>query len=130
MSLLSRRFFLLALPTVVAAGCSKRHDHSRADLDRARQKLEICLNSWKQGEAPEKLRSGSEPIVFTEEGPRNGLKLLDYEILGSEHTDNEAIRFTVKLSVEDSRARREERQATYAVSLVTSPNAVGRDPMY
>jgi hypothetical protein len=124
----SRRLFLAALPAL-AFGCKGGPKFSQADLDRARQALTTSLDSWKKGEMPEKLRSLPEPILFAEEGPKNGLKLLDYEILGTEHTDAEVMRFTVKLTVQDRRGKREERQATFAVAL-KSPIAVGRDPFF
>lgn len=124
----SRRLFLAALPAL-AFGCKGGPKFSRADLDRARQALTTSLDSWKKGQMPEKLRALPEPILFAEEGPKNGLKLLDYEILGTEHTDAEVMRFTVKLTVQDRRGKREERQATYAVAL-KSPIAVGRDPFF
>jgi hypothetical protein len=125
----SRRLFLAALPAALVLGCKGGHKFSQADLDRARQALETSLDSWKKGERPEKLRALAEPILFAEEGPQNGLKLLDYQILGTEHTDAEVMRFSVKLTVQDRRGKREERQATYAVAL-KSPIAIGRDPYF
>jgi hypothetical protein len=118
----SRRLFLAALLPAVAAGCKRGHRFSQADLDRAREALDTCLGSWKKGEMPEKLRGLPEPIEFAEEGPKKGLKLLDYEILGTEHTDAEVMRFTVKLTVQDRRGQREERRSTYAVALKKNAN--------
>jgi len=114
---------------LLAIGCRRGHGFARADLDRARQVLETCLESWKRGEMPEKLKALPEPIEFAEEGLKKGLRLLDYQILGNEYTDKDAMRFSVKLTVQDPRGRKEERQATYAVVL-TSPIAVGRDPFF
>jgi hypothetical protein len=126
----SRRLFLTALLPPLAFGCKKGgHKFSQEDLDRARRALETSLDAWKKGERPEKLRSLPEPIEFAEEWPRDGLRLLDYQITGTEHTDAEVMRFSVKLTVQDRRGRREERQATYAVAL-KSPIAVGRDPFF
>ncbi len=125
-----RLLFLAILMPVLASGCGKGgHKFSQADLDRARQALETCLDSWKKGEMPAKLRTLPEPIEFAEEGPRDGVKLLDYQITGTEHTDAEVMRFSVKLSVQDRRGRKEERQVTFAVAL-KSPIAVGRDPFF
>ena len=124
-----RILFLVLLPAL-ASGCGKGgHKFSQADLDRARQALETCLDSWKKGELPSKLKSLPEPIEFAEEGPRDGIKLVEYQITGTEHTDAEVMRFSVKLSVQDRRGRKEERQVTFAVAL-KSPIAVGRDPFY
>ncbi|MFO0844162.1 MAG: hypothetical protein U0797_17465 [Gemmataceae bacterium] len=124
----SRRLFLAALPAL-ALGCKAGHKFSQAELDRARHALEATLDSWKRGEPPEKLRSLPEPIQFAEEWPKQGLKLLDYQVLGTEHTDMETMRFSVKLTVQDRRGKREERQVTYVVTL-KSPIAVGRDPLF
>lgn len=127
---IARRVLVFAawIPAL-ALGCGREVAFSQADLDRARQALETCLDAWKRGEMPDKLRALPEPIEFAEEWPRAGTKLLDYQILGTEHTDPETIRFTVALTVQDRRGKREERRVTYAVAL-KSPVAVGRDPFY
>jgi hypothetical protein len=124
----TRRLFLAAL-LALPLGCKGGHKFSQEDLDRARQALTASLDSWKKGETPERLKSLPEPILFAEEWPKSGLKLLDYQILGTEHTDAETMRFSVKLTVQDRRGRKEERQVTYAVAL-KSPIAVGRDPFF
>lgn len=124
-----RKLPLLMLLPLLALGCGRRHPYSQADLDRARQALETALASWKKGERPERLRSLPEPIDFAEEGPRNGLRLLDYEIGDSRNTDAQAMRFSVRLTVQDRRGRRQVREVTYAVAL-KSPIVVGRDPYY
>jgi hypothetical protein len=125
----ARGLWLAGLLAALALSCQGGHRFSRADLDRARQALETCLDSWKSGQRPEKLRTLPEPVEFAEEWPQAGLRLLDYEILGTEHTDAEMMRFSVRLTVQDRRGRREERRSTYAVAL-KSPIAVGRDPFY
>lgn len=129
MTQFARRRFLAAVLPALALGCRRGHKFSKDELEHARNALETCLESWKKGEMPEKLRSLPEPIDFAEEGPKIGLKLISYEILGSEHTDSEVMRFSVKLTVQDRRGKSEERRPTYAVAL-KSPIAVGRDPMY
>jgi hypothetical protein len=123
------RLPLLLLLAALAFGCSRRHSFSQADLDRARTALQTALDSWKKGEMPERLRALAEPIEFAEEGPRNGLRLLDFQIVDDRHTDAQTIRFTVKLTVQDRRGRREQREATYAVGL-KSPIVIGRDPYF
>jgi hypothetical protein len=124
-----RRLFLAALLLALPLGCKGGHKFSQGELDRARQALTTSLDSWKKGEKPEQLRLLPEPILFAEEWPRQGLKLLDYEITGSENTDGETMRFSVKLTVQDRAGKREERKVTYAVAL-KSPIAVGRDPYF
>lgn len=124
-----RRFWIAALLPVVAAGCGGGPTFSQEELERARQALQTSLDSWKRGDLPEKLRGLPEPIEFAEEGPKTGLKLLDYQVLGTENTDTETMRFTVTLNVQDRRGRREQRHVTYAVAL-KSPIAVGRDPFF
>lgn len=118
----------MSLPAL-AVGCKGGHKFSQAELDRARQALEASLDSWKKGEALEKLRSRPEPIQFAEEWPKQGLKLLDYQVLGTEHTDMETMRFSVKLTVQDRRGKREERQVTYVVA-IKPPITIGRDPFF
>ncbi len=130
MNTASRRLFLAAPLAAFLAGCKgAAHSFTKADFDRARQALETSLDSWKKGELPEKLRKLPEPIEFAEEGPRKGLKLIDYQILDTDATDAEVMRFRVKLTVQDRRGRREEREVYYAVAL-KSPIAVGRDPYF
>ena len=118
-----------ALLPALAFGCARGPAFSQADIDRARQALEACLDAWKHGEKPESLRARPEPIEFAEEWPRAGYKLLDFQVLGTEHTDAETMRFTVALTVQDRRGKREDRRVTYAVALA-NPIAVGRDPFY
>jgi hypothetical protein len=98
-------------------------------MDRARLALETSLDNWKGGFKPDRLRALPEPIEFAEEGLAKGVRLLAYQILGSEHTDLEMMRFRVKLTVQDRKGKREEREATYAVAL-KSPIAIGRDPYF
>lgn len=118
-----------ALLCLLASGCQRGHGFKQAELNRARELLESALESWKKGEMPEKLRARPEPIEFAEEGLKSGLRLLDYQILDCKYTDAEMMRFSVKLTVQDRRGRRQERQATYAVAL-KSPIAIGRDPFF
>jgi hypothetical protein len=121
----SSLMLLLALPVL---GCGGR-SFSQTEVDRARQALETSLTSWKKGEPAAGLKKLPEPILFAEEWPERGLRLLAYEITDSKHTDAETIRFSVKLTVQDRRGRKEERRVTYAVAL-KSPIAVGRDPYF
>lgn len=113
----------------LAGGCGRGHPFTQADLDRARKALETSLESWKKGERAERLRSLPEPIHFSEEGPRNGLRLLEFEIVNAQHTDADAMRFTVRLTVQDRKGKREVREATYAVAL-RAPLVIGRDPYF
>ena len=124
-----RALLIVSLLPAAVIGCGRTPSFSQADLDRGRQALEASLDAWKRGEKPESLRAGPEPIEFAEEWPRAGYRLLDYQVLGTEHTDAETMRYTVALTVQDRRGKREERRVTYAVALA-SPIAVGRDPFY
>lgn len=113
----------------LAAGCSQGPRFSKEEMAKARQALEACLDAWKSGQMPQSLATRPEPIQFAEEWPLLGFKLKSYEILGSEHTDAETIRFTVRLTMEDKRGKAEERMPTYAIVL-KSPIVIARDPMY
>jgi hypothetical protein len=111
------------------AGCQKGSTFSPEEMNKARQALETCLEEWKSGRVPEALAKRSEPIQFAEEWPSLGYKLKNYEIVGSQFTDAEMIRYTVKLTLEDRSGKIHERQPTYAIVL-KAPIVIGRDPMY
>lgn len=127
MSTASARVWLVVV--LLTAGCDGTEHFPEGDFDRARGALATALESWKQGEAPETLRSLAEPIDFAEEWPKSGIRLLDYDILDTESTDAEIIRYTVILIVQERRGEPEERRVTYAVALRT-PIVVCRDPYY
>lgn len=110
-----------------AVGCGGAF--SKAEMDRAKQALDAGLLGWKQGEKLDKLQSKSEAIAFYEDWAKAGQKLLVYEIVNASHTDNEKIRFLVRLELQDRRGRREKREATYAVVL-KSPITIARDPYF
>lgn len=116
-------FFLLV------AGCSQGPRFSKEEMAKAREALEVCLEAWKSGQSPQSLATRPEPIQFAEEWPVLGFKLKSYEIVSSEHTDAETIRYTVRLVVEDRRGKADERLPTYAIVL-KSPIVIARDPMY
>jgi uncharacterized protein YbaP (TraB family) len=114
---------------VLAVGCGRSHPFSKADMEKARQALDTALSAWKQGKPVASLKTLPEPIEFAEEMPAQGMRLLDFQVLDSQHTDADAIRFRVKLQLQDRRNRQESRDVTYAVGL-KSPVVIGRDPYF
>jgi hypothetical protein len=111
---------------LVLAGCSSSRPQS--DIDRGRQAVIAALDGWKAKDPPEKLKSLSDPVEFTEE-LRATHTLTDYSLGKIDSTDKDVIRYTVSLSLTDKKGKASEREAVYAVSLRT-PIVVARDPYY
>lgn len=119
---LFRLTFLFIL--VILAGCTP--PHSSADVGRGQKALIAALDSWKANEPPEKLKSLSEPVEYTDE-LRTTHKLLDYTIGKSDPKDPEVIRYTVALKLQDRKGKQEDRTIVYMVAL-KSPIVIARDP--
>lgn len=106
------------------AGCSKKHP--AADVERGRKALQAALESWKNNEPADGLKSLSDPVEYTDE-LRLTHKLVDFTIDKANATDPEVIRYPVALKLQDRKGKSEERQVVYMVALKT-PIVIARDP--
>jgi hypothetical protein len=85
----------------------------------ALQTLEMVLESWKEGSAPEELLKQSSPIIVQETEWTDENKLVDYEVLDGETSSGPNLVATVKLKLSKADGAITEKTATYLVT--TSP---------
>ncbi len=119
----STRMIVLVLLAFVA-GCGKKH--SKTDVERGRKALEAALESWKNNEPPERLKSSADPVDYTDE-LRQDHRLLEYTIGKPNVTDPEVIRYAVTLKLQDRKGKVESRDIVYMVAM-KSPIVIARDP--
>jgi hypothetical protein len=130
---MTRALFLAS--ALIVSGCSSSRPQS--EIDRGRQAVTAALESWKNNDRPDKLKSLPEPVDFSEE-LRANFALVNYSLGKVDSTDPDVIRFTVALTLKDKKGKVSEREAVYAVSFrspksptsPTSPIVVARDPYY
>jgi hypothetical protein len=119
----SLRIILVVL-VAVAAGCSKKH--SQSDVERGQKALTAALDSWKNNEPPDRLKSLSDPVEHKDE-MRLTHKLLEYSVGNPDPTDPEVIRYPVTLKLQDRKGKSEDRVIVFMVAL-KNPIVIARDP--
>lgn len=103
-----------------ATGCHKADvkDYVPAE-EAARKALSAALDAWKSGKSPDQI-GASNPAVNAEDPQwRGGKKLANYEIVGPAPSEDQNLRFSVKLTLAGEAAPKE---TTYIV--------VGKDPLW
>ena len=115
----------LLIALVAAAGCSRK---STPEVEAARTALQAALDSWKQAEPADRLKTRPTPIEFADDDRRQGWKLEDFR-LGDAKPDGDQIRCTVALKLLDKRGKRIEKDVVYMVAL-KSPVVIARDPYF
>jgi hypothetical protein len=117
------RFVPVALVALVV-GCSPKH--STADVERGRQALTATLDSWKNNEPPDRIKSLPDPVEYTDE-MRISHRLLEYTVGKPDAADPEVIRYPVTLKLQDRKGKTEDRAVVFMVAL-KSPILIARDP--
>jgi hypothetical protein len=115
---------MVVLLAALAAGCSKKH--SQADVERGQKALAAALESWKNNEPPDRLKSLPEPVEYKDE-LRLTHRLLDYTVGKSDPTDPEVIRYKVSLRLQDRKGKTVEQEMVFMVAM-KSPIVIARDP--
>lgn len=118
------RIFPLFL-VVPLVGCDGSK-HSKADIERGRQALTAAMDSWKNGEPPDRLRSLPDPVEYTDE-LRSTHKLTDYTLGQPNATDPGVLRYPVALKLQDRKGKAQDRDVVFEVKLGT-PILIARDP--
>ncbi len=113
------------LAMVALAGCGKA-THTDDEIARGKQALVASLDSWKNKEPVETLKSRPESIEFSED-LRKANELIEYTILATETADSKVVSFRTKLSIKDKKGKTTEREFLYSVDFRT-PLRVFRDP--
>jgi hypothetical protein len=112
--LLPAGLFLTAL-LASAAGCGRAKPQP-ANAELARETLRTALETWKQGESPDSLRSGTTPIHVADQDWTRGAQLLDYQIDLRDQMFGGALRCQVKLSLQDPRGKKRIKKAIYSIA--------------
>lgn len=112
--------FLITMTVCVAAGCGKADvkDYVPADA-LAQASLASALDAWKSGRGPEEIGASKPAVVAQDAQWKAGKKLTAYEIVGPETSDDQNLRYRVRLSFADAAAPQE---AVYVV--------FGKDPIW
>ena len=109
------------LALLLAAGCSnKGFDNAPVDATRARDALKAALDSWKKGDPAGALEKGSPAIYVIDPDWQAGVKLKDYQIVGTGEEKDAHLHCSVKLTLTGPNGQEVRRDATFVVS--TAPN--------
>lgn len=115
------KLFALATAGTLLSGCSGEGTRAApVDPARAREALAKVLDSWKNGETPDALRSASPSIVVQDFDWMAGAKLVSYEVTGEGKDDDANLRIPVKLTLKTAQGKETKKGVTYLVG--TSPS--------
>lgn len=120
-----RDYWWLAFIAVAATaiGCGNR---SEQDLEVASESVIAALASWKQGDSPKSLMSGSLRIEFHDDDWQSGARLVDYRLRKTYRGTDGRPRCAATLTVEHA-GDAKTLEVTYEVN--TTPRiVVARDP--
>ncbi len=102
------------------AGCDRGARSLHLDKALADASLTTALSGWKQGELPSDLNKKSPRIIMTDVDWSNGMRLVDFELVGDPTDDGTNLHRPVRLSVQDDHGQRMLREVTYIIG--TSPS--------
>jgi hypothetical protein len=112
--------------TLTMSGCSD--PELQRELDFAQASVESALAAWKRSETAESLKALPQPIEFHDDDWREGVRLVDYQIVQVYHDTDGLPRCAVRLTLQ--RSEREQEQIDEIYQIVTKPNVIiARDPM-
>jgi hypothetical protein len=113
--------FAFANAAALMSGCSGAGPMAApVDPAMARSALATVMESWKKGDKPESLQSGSPAIVVQDLDWSRGAVLIAFEISGEGKNDDANLRVPVALTLKQPDGKTVKRQATYLVG--TSPS--------
>jgi hypothetical protein len=108
------RWAIQALALFALLGCQGKPQPADASL--ARATLQRFLDAWKAGTSADDFEQTSPAVNVNEPLWRDGARLVSYDLEGSEKPAGHDLRFSVKLSLEDSSGKKSEQKANYIVS--------------
>jgi len=118
------RIIVIGMATLVA-GCSQKK-HSTADVERGQKALSAALDSWKNNEPADRLKTLADPVEYTDE-LRLSHQLVDYTVVKPDPADPEVIRYPVTLKLQDRKGKAVSRDVVFMVAM-KSPIVIARDP--
>ena len=118
---------VLSLFVIFAVGCgTPAPTRTAAEIDRGKQAVTTVLEAWRKGEPTDKLKLGTDPIVFSEDFRRTH-SLTEFTIGASSVPDVRTIQYSVTLKLKDKAGKLDTREVIYLVDPST-PIRVTRDP--
>lgn len=106
---------LLVLALFTCGGCGGT-SAGPVDASAARRALESALTAWQQGESPGSLKQSDPPITVQDLDWKNGVKLVEYEILPDAQLDRLNLHAHVKLTLEDASGNQTQKTVQYVVA--------------
>jgi hypothetical protein len=113
------RLIMFPLAAALVAGCSGSQRAAPVDPERAREALKIALDSWKRGEPPSALQSGSPSITAQDLDWISGATLVDYQVTGDGKAIEANLHVPVKLTLRTPKGQKVTKSVSYIVG--TSP---------
>ena len=107
----------------LAVGCGSE---SQQDLDLVRDSVVAGLESWKNAERVDALKSRSPPIEFHDDDWKRGARLIGYEVTKTYRDTDGAPRCAVTLNIL-SRGKSKTIKITYQANIATNI-VIARDP--
>jgi hypothetical protein len=111
--------FAMATAGSLLPGCDGGGRAAPVEPARAREALNTALESWKNGEKIEALKSASPPIVAQDFDWMAGHRLVGYEVTGPGKDDDANLRIPVKLTLRTPQGKEVKKSVSYVVG--TSP---------
>jgi hypothetical protein len=108
---------------MLATGCNS---DSQQDLDLVRDSVIAGLETWKNAEPVNVLRSRSPPIEFYDDDWQRGARLIDYELTKTYRDTDGAPRCAVSMDIQ-SRGKSRTIKVTYQAN-TSSKIVIPRDP--
>lgn len=96
-------------------GCGGRVTVDPVNPAQARETLQKVLQSWQQGESPGDWRQKSPPVVVQDPDWSAGLKLKNYELVGTGKPLDANLYCEVKLTLTDPQKGERQKSVTYVV---------------
>ncbi|WP_422928913.1 hypothetical protein [Singulisphaera sp. PoT] len=107
------------LVATLLVGCSGTPQGPPVDAGHARETLKASLDSWKNGDSPEALKSRQPPIMMQDLDWMAGAKLVDYELTSDGRKAESNLFVPVKLTLRTSKGQ-VKKEVSYIVG--TSPS--------
>lgn len=110
-----RRGLALAAALIALAGCSGGSAPAVADQGRARQTLDLALESWRKGEDVETMKRASPAIVVVDPRWASGARLTKFSVEGEGKPSGAERAFTVTLWLANPQGKESREQVVYKV---------------
>lgn len=104
--------WVLALGLLLPLGCGQP---PMADSAKARSALSFALESWKNGDSPDKLHSMKNPIFCNDDDWSAGMKLRSYKMADNDDYFGRSCRITVQLELTNKENAPMQKKINYVI---------------